>query len=150
MNTTVHGSSMASPGLALLGNNIGASQFAAASPSLPGSGGANQMTPQMFGEFLKKYMPEFAQQQGSDKLGDLLGNLGAGADIASGLARIYLGFQASKQAKAGLNLQREAYYNNLKDNRTSFNKALHDQAYARDAVQGTSNAAEYIKKFKLG
>lgn len=152
MTTSVHAASGAagySPILPM-GNNISASQFAAAAPQISGM---SQLNSDAFAKLMKEALPKLGLTKAGeqvDGLGELLGNLGAGAEIAGGLARIFLGFQANKLAKQSLNFQREAYRNNLNDTRTAFNKALTDQATTRDFVQGTNNAAEYIKKFQLG
>jgi hypothetical protein len=134
------------------GNNLSASQFQAFSSLLPsvGAGTSDSGFQALLDEILSKGVLEGAEENGIDKLGQLLGNIGSGVNIAGGIGQLILGFQANKLAKQGLNFQREAYRNNLNDTRTAFNKALTDQATTRDFVQGTNNAAEYIKKFQLG
>lgn len=130
----------------------------------------NQLTAQNFSSFGAQALPQygtqsnssitpqalqaiFGQTQGSVPGGGLSGALqtaGSVADLAGGLAQIYLGFQANKLAKKNFEFQKTAYNNNLEASTSAYNTALADRANARYHTQNNSaGAAAYINENKL-
>lgn len=93
-------------------------------------------------------------QTGGGLLGGLNWNMDTTKAVLGGvgmLGQIWSAYQANKIARDSLDFQKKAYKENVANQRSSYNTALEDRAYARYAQMGRPNdAADYIAKHRLG
>ena len=89
----------------------------------------------------------FKNQDGSYNL-DGIGSAISGVES---LGKLYLGYQAYRQAKDNLNFVRNAYNTNLADQRQTYNTALQDRVRARHFTEGRplSETNRYIEENRL-
>ena len=78
-------------------------------------------------------------------------NLGAVFQGISALTNAYLGFQQLKQAKAGLNFQKDAFKTNLRNSTQTYNTALEDRIRGRtsDYAGKEQDVQSYLSKNSL-
>lgn len=103
--------------------------------------------------FAKKFAEQYGltKDSGMSKLGELLGNVGTGVDILSGISSIILGAKGIGIARDNLNMQRGFANANLKNSTQAYNTHLADKARARFFTEGGSqaDADNYVKANQL-
>jgi len=81
---------------------------------------------------------------GWQKFGYIMDGIGS-------LGQVYAAIQANKLGKQSLAFQKEAFNENMKNTKSSFNMALEDKISSRQAMNGLSDQAvsDYLKKYTL-